>query len=88
MKDVADMFGNELTYKKRGFAQPRSIPAQTDAPTALEKAAADAMQVVIFVDGVQVATARTIKDSRKAAEKYRREVKPRGIVTAMCVRHG
>jgi len=76
------------SYKKRGFAEPRALPQQAAEPTALEKAAADALQVVILVDGVQVATARTIKDARKAAEKYRREVKPDGIVTALCVRHG
>lgn len=83
----ADMFGNVKSYKKRGFAEPRSIPTQAAEPTELEQAAANARQtVVIFVDGVQVATARTIKDARKAAEKYRREVKPAGIVTALCVR--
>lgn len=82
------MFGGSRTYKKRGFAEPRALPQQAAEPTALEKAAADALQVVIFVDGVKVATTRRIKDARKAAERYRREEKPQGIVTAMSVRHG
>ena len=74
--------GIQSSYKARGFAEPRALPKQADNLTELEKAAVDARQVVIFVDGVRVATARREKDPRKAAEKYRREVKPTGTVTA------
>lgn len=48
----------------------------------------EAPVVAVFVDGVRVATARRIKDARKAAEQYRREVKPAGVVTAMVVSRG
>lgn len=89
-REVAEGVADAELMAEQKVSAPRSIAAQTAEPTELEKAAADTrqgkMQVVIFVDGVKVATARRMTDARKAAEKYRREVRPAGIVTAVSVR--
>lgn len=41
-----------------------------------------ASRVVIYVDGVPMATANTDSDTRQAAERYRRMYRPEGRVTA------